>query len=286
MAWTSEAVARVYRPKAMMVARTDTLGGAARCRAWQCGHHIMAGRICRVWRIVWRVVWSRSRRRSKVSMDIAASPACRTIAISSGNQTFWASPEAIRLLCRPVASWTRRVPTRATAAVCPGWGAYEARSETWTAPLIDKGGGRVAGKPAAKVRERHGHGVGNDRLPRGPVRPAAHGPPGHHPRPGVIDKEPPVVRPRIERARGFDGRDHKAIQRATLGHRAAPSVVRHGSRVRKRPLPAGASRGSIPQTQPPAQGAARAAADPDSAQKTGKYRAPKLDNVSADVGHP
>src|SRR5262249_40886046 len=35
--------------------------------------------------------------------------------------------------------------------------------------LIDEAGGRVAGKPAAKVRERHGHGVGNDRLPSGPV---------------------------------------------------------------------------------------------------------------------
>src|SRR5262249_8105804 len=65
----------------------------------------------------------------------------------------------------------------ATAAVCTRWGAYEARSETWTAPLIDEAGGRVAGKPAAKVRERHGHGVGNDRLPSGPVRPAAHRPP-------------------------------------------------------------------------------------------------------------
>jgi len=32
--------------------------------------------------------------------------------------------------------------------------------------------------------------------------------------------------------------------------------------------PAVASRGSIPQTRPPAQGAAHAAADPDSAQKT------------------
>src|SRR5690349_15929085 len=48
---------------------------------------------------------TRSRRRSKASMDSAGSPACRTIAISSGNQTFWASLEAIRLLCRAVASW-------------------------------------------------------------------------------------------------------------------------------------------------------------------------------------
>jgi len=39
--------------------------------------------------------------------------------------------------------------------------------------LIDEEGSRVAGKPAAKVRERHGHGVGDDRLPGGPVRPAA-----------------------------------------------------------------------------------------------------------------
>jgi hypothetical protein len=60
----------------------------------------------------------------------------------------------------------------------------------------------VAGKPAAKVCERHGHGVGDNRLPGGPVRPAAHGPPGHHARLGLIDKEPPVVRPRIERAPG------------------------------------------------------------------------------------
>ena len=77
-----------------------------------------------------------------------------------------------------------------------------------------------------------------------------------------------MVRPRIERALGFDGRDHKAIQRATLGHRAAPGGVWHGSWVRRRPPPAVASRGSIPQTRPPAQSAARAAADPDSAQKT------------------
>src|SRR5262249_18244152 len=104
--------------------------------------------------------------------------------------------------------------------------------------------------------------------PGGPVCPAAHGPPRHHPRPGLIDKEPPVVRPRIERALGFDGRDHKAIQRATLGHRAAPGGVWHGSQVRRRPLPAVASMGSIPQTRPPAPGAARAAADPDSTQKT------------------
>ena len=83
--------------------------------------------------------------------------------------------------------------------------------------LIDEEGGRVAGKPAAKVRERHGHGLGDDRLPGGPVCPAAHRPPGHYPRPGLIDKEPPVVRPRIERALGFDGRDHKAIQRARSG---------------------------------------------------------------------
>src|SRR5262249_21698112 len=106
-----------------------------------------------------------------------------------------------------------------------------------TGGLIDEAGGPVAGKPAAKVRKRHGHGVGNDRLPRGPVGPAAHRPPGHHPRPGLIDKQPPVVRPRIARARGFDGRDHKAIQRAPLGHRAAPGVVRHGSRGRTRPPP-------------------------------------------------
>ena len=83
-------------------------------------------------------------------------------------------------------------------------------------PLIDEAGGRVAGKPAAKVRERHGHGLGDDCLPGGPVRPAAHRPPGHHARPGLIDKEPPVVRPCIERAWGFDGCDHKAIERATL----------------------------------------------------------------------
>src|SRR6516165_5247815 len=36
-------------------------------------------------------------------------------------------------------------------------------------------------------------------------------------------------------ALGFDGRDHKAIQRATLRHCAAPGVVRYGSRVRRRP---------------------------------------------------
>src|SRR5262249_42597190 len=118
--------------------------------------------------------------------------------------------------------------------------------------LINEGGGLVVGKPAAKVREGHGHGVGDDRLPSGPVRPAAHGPPGHHPRPGFIDKEPPVVRPRIARALGFDGRDHKAIQRATLGHRAAPGVVRHGSRVRRR-APRGAvyrSHSRLPRAQP------------------------------------
>ena len=57
--------------------------------------------------------------------------------------------------------------------------------------LIDEESSRVAGKPAAKVRERHGHGVGDDRLPGGPVRPAAHRPPGHHPCPGLIDKERP-----------------------------------------------------------------------------------------------
>ena len=129
----------------------------------------------------------------------------------------------------------------------------------------------MAGKPAAKVCERHGHGVGDDRLPGSPVRPAAHRPPGHHPRPGLINKESPVVRPRVERARGFYGRDHKAIQRATLSHRAAPGGVWHSSRVRRRPLPAGASLGSIPQTRSPAQGAARAAADADRAQKTGDF---------------
>jgi hypothetical protein len=78
-----------------------------------------------------------------------------------------------------------------------------------------------------------------------------------------------VVRPRIARARGFDGRDHKAIQRATLGHRVAPGGVWQGSRVRRRPLPAGVSRGSIPQTRSPAQGAARAAVAPDIAQRRG-----------------
>src|SRR5205807_10521058 len=97
----------------------------------------------------------------------------------------------------------------------------------------------------------------------------AHRPPGHHSRLGLIDKEPPVVRPRIERALGFHGRAHKAILRATLGHREAPGGVWHGSQVRRRLLPAVASRGSIPQTRPPAQGAARAAANSDSAQKTG-----------------
>src|SRR5215471_7175871 len=47
-------------------------------------------------------------------------------------------------------------------------------SHSWTLgvcgnpPLIDEAGGRVASKPAAKVRECHGHSVGDDRLPRGP----------------------------------------------------------------------------------------------------------------------
>ena len=127
----------------------------------------------------------------------------------------------------------------------------------------------MAGKPAAKVRERHGHGVGDDGLPGSPVRPAAHRPPRHHSRPGLIDKEPPVVRPRIARALGFDRCDHKAIQRATFGHRVAPGGVWHSSRVRRRPLPAGASRGRRPQTRSPAQGTARAAADSDCAHKTG-----------------
>jgi hypothetical protein len=45
--------------------------------------------------------------------------------------------------------------------------------------------------------------------------------------------------------------------------------VWHGSPVRRHSLPAGASWGSIPQTWSPAQGAARAAADTDRAQKTG-----------------
>jgi hypothetical protein len=64
----------------------------------------MAGRICRALRIVWRVASSRSRSRSTASTDIAGSPACLTIAIISGNQTFWASPEAITILCRASAS--------------------------------------------------------------------------------------------------------------------------------------------------------------------------------------
>ena len=127
--------------------------------------------------------------------------------------------------------------------------------------LIDEGGSLLAGKPAAKVRERHGHGVGDNRLPGGPVRPAAHRPPGHHSRLGLIDKEPSAVRPRIGLALGFYRRDHKAIQRATLGHRAAPGRVWHGSRVRRRPLGVVALRGSIPQTWLPAQGSARAVAE-------------------------
>src|SRR5438552_15699454 len=64
--------------------------------------------------------------------------------------------------------------------------------------LIDEVGSLVAGKPAAKVRERHGHGLSDDRLPGGTVGPAAHRPPGHHSRPGLIDNEPPMVRRPIE----------------------------------------------------------------------------------------
>ena len=53
---------------------------------------------------------------------------------------------------------------------------------------------------------------------------------------------------------------------------------------RDRP-PAVASRGSIPQTRPPAQGSARAAADSDSAQKTGVNRAPGQKDDSDDARH-
>ncbi len=103
--------------------------------------------------------------------------------------------------------------------------------------LIDAEGVLLAGKPAAEVGERHGHGLGNDRLPGRTVRPAAHRPPSHNPRLGVIDKEPPVVRARVERSWGFHGRDHKAVQGGTRCHRAAPGVVRHGGRVRTRQPP-------------------------------------------------
>src|SRR5215510_1365324 len=114
---------------------------------------------------------------------------------------------------------------------CPSASTFYKLREIERRRLIDEESSRVAGKPAAKVRERHSHGLGDNRLPGSPVRPAAHRPPGHHPCPGLIDKEPPVVRPRIVRALGFDGRDHKAIPRATLGHRAAPGRVWHGSQV-------------------------------------------------------
>ena len=53
--------------------------------------------------------------------------------------------------------------------------------------LINEAGGIVASKPTAKVCECHRHSVGDDRLPGGPVRPAAHRPPGHHARLGLID---------------------------------------------------------------------------------------------------
>src|SRR5262244_144868 len=46
--------------------------------------------------------------------------------------------------------------------------------------------------------------------------------------------------------------------------------------------PAGASRDSIAQTRPSAQGAARAAADPDSAQKTGVCRTGYQTGISRD----
>src|SRR5215831_905127 len=48
---------------------------------------------------------------------------------------------------------------------CKGLGRFSKLATSYR--LIDEAGGRVAGKPAAKVRERHGHGVGDDRLPRG-----------------------------------------------------------------------------------------------------------------------
>ena len=58
----------------------------------------------RVRRMRWRVASSRSRSRSTVSTDMAGSAAFLSIAIIAGNQTFWASPEAITLLSRVAAS--------------------------------------------------------------------------------------------------------------------------------------------------------------------------------------
>src|SRR5262249_4150190 len=54
---------------------------------------------------------------------------------------------------------------------------------------------------------------------------------------------------------------------------------------RDRP-PAGASRGSIPQTRPPAQGAVRAAADPARAQKTGVCARPEVWPLAHDAPDP
>src|SRR5712691_1785870 len=114
--FTSDAAALANRPNASMVARTDTVGGAARWCAWQRGHHILAGRICLALRIVWRVVSSRSRRRIKASTDIEGYPSFLNVSIISGNQTFWASPEAISLLCGSSASWTTHATTLTACA--------------------------------------------------------------------------------------------------------------------------------------------------------------------------
>src|SRR5712691_11062174 len=89
-------------------------------------------------------------------------------------------------------------------------------------------------KPDTEVCEGHGGGLGDDRIPGRQVRPAAHRPPGHDARLGLIDKQTPAVRARVGSSCGFNLGNHKAVQSVAICHRGAPWVFQHGSSVRGR----------------------------------------------------
>src|SRR5713101_112313 len=89
-------------------------------------------------------------------------------------------------------------------------------------------------KPDTEVCEGHGGGLGDDRIPGRTVRPAAHRPPGHDARLGVIDKQTTAVRTRVGSPCGFNLGHHKAVQGVAISHRGAPWVFQHGFSVRTR----------------------------------------------------
>src|SRR5467141_3077300 len=105
--------------------------------------------------------------------------------------------------------------------IITGAGSFEKSAVSARLPRVFVGaeGILMSVKPDTEVGEGHGGGLGDDRLPGRHVRPAAHRPPGHDARLGLIDKQTPAVRARVGRSWGFPRGNHKAIQGVAICHR-------------------------------------------------------------------